>query len=166
LIDIGADHGILAAVASIQTTTEVYAVERSLVAAKKGLIPLIDSLGLHHKIKVFVGDGLSPLLENKLKVDTIVLAGMGATTAAQILCRCGNLNFSSHKLEPSRTDIQGVDKAKAEYAQYSLSNALDTLSVKRIILQLTPPNMIPLLSVFKILLISGWNFENQVIVLF
>ena len=151
--DIGADHGILSAAASFRTNNEVYAIERSLAAAKKGLIPLINNLNTGNRIKVFVGNGLEPLLENKIKVNTIVLAGMGATTAAQILCRCNDLNFTSHKSAIS---------ANESAVKYVLSDALDTLFVERIILQVTPPNLIPLLSVFKIIVFSGWKFEKQV----
>jgi len=83
--DIGADHGIVSA-SIVGIADRVYAVEKSQIAAKNGVISLVEKLQLQDKVKVLLGDGLVPLVHAGVEhIDTVVIAGMGAKSMLKIL---------------------------------------------------------------------------------
>lgn len=86
--DIGCDHGLLArALARTRFPRNVFAVDRSeaALAAAKLAVGGVSSLP-----EFLLGDGLRPLVPCAASVETVVCAGMGSSTTAQIL-RDGDL---------------------------------------------------------------------------
>lgn len=83
--DIGADHGLLSA-SLAHSSLRVYAIERSEVAARNGVISLVQEKQLQDKVHILIGDGLQPLIHSKVDfVDTAIMAGIGTNSILNIL---------------------------------------------------------------------------------
>ena len=145
--DIGADHGIISAGLS-KFSSLVYAVEMSDLAARNGVISLIKELDIAEKVIVKIGFGLKPLIEMEVKkVDSIVIAGVGANTMENIL----NNNQSCLNNYVS-------DSSKSSSTAYS---AIDSLQVNNIILQPSHPYLASSLILFRSMSKKGWVLDEQ-----
>ena len=148
--DVGADHGILAAALTTRVP-QVYATDLSPAAAARAN-QLFVKLGIERKLTLEVGFGLRPLLNRGLRVDSVVLSGMGAQAALQILSDDPSARFDD---ADDRGGWQDVD-----YRRFNLQ-ALDTLGVRQLLLQPWPPNILPVHYLTKLLLLNGWRFHTQ-----
>ena len=94
--DIGTDHAYLP-IELVQKEISISAIAADIhlgpyQAAKEN----IEKLGLHNKISVRFGDGLSVLSPGE--VDTVVIAGMGGGTIIEILSSNSTVTNSLHRL--------------------------------------------------------------------
>lgn len=148
--DVGADHGILSAALAVKVP-QVYATDLSPAAASRAA-QLFSKLGLEQRVSLEVGFGLRPLLRRGLAVDSLVLSGMGAQAALQILSDDPLARFDD-------TDASGRWR-DLDYPRFSLA-ALDELNVRQLILQPWPPHILPLHYLCKLLVINGWKYQAQ-----
>lgn len=114
-------------------------------------------------VEVLIGDGLSPLLLNDWKCDTIVVAGIGANRTIRILGNNPNVELYG---DIQKKIIDSNESAKPVYYNYArprivnLSH-LDSLGINRIIVQPWPPNILPVHAMHTMLLDNGWQFGDQ-----
>jgi Methyltransferase domain len=138
--DIGADHGILS-VSLLNNAKKVYSVELSPLAASNGVSKLVNLLDSdkRNKIEVLVGDGVTALLEVKdiRNVDTLVMAGMGSISILQILVRDNKMTLDC---TPRLRNL----------------SHLSSLGISQIILQIWPPNLLPMLKLTRFLMDNSW----------
>ncbi len=89
IADIGSDHGLLAIklASNNEQVNRVYCIDNSLLALKNGIYQNIQNLDnrVKNKLTVINGDGLIPIIKENKKVETIILAGLGAHTINSIL---------------------------------------------------------------------------------
>jgi tRNA (adenine(22)-N(1))-methyltransferase len=110
-----------------------------------------------------IGDGLKPLLQNNMKCDTIVVAGMGTSSVMQIIA-----NNPSIELYGELKHLNGVDSLDFDSSYYTFERPrrldfshLEILGINRIITQPWPPNILPLHALHSNLLDNGWQYEDQ-----
>lgn len=148
--DIGADHGILSAALSTKAQ-HVYATDLSPAAAARAN-RLFAKLGIEGRLSLEVGFGLRPLLSRGLRVDSVVLSGMGAQAALQILTDDPSARFDDTDDVSCWRDV--------DYGRFNLQ-ALDALGVRQLLLQPWPPNILPVHYLTKLLLLNGWRHHAQ-----
>lgn len=112
---------------------------------------------------LMIGDGLKPLLQNNVKCDTIVVAGMGTSSVMQIIA-----NNPSIELYGELKHLSGVDALDFDSSYYTFERPrtldfshLEVLGINRIITQPWPPNILPLHALHSNLLDNGWQYEDQ-----
>ena len=89
VVDVGCDHGWLAIklASNNERIDRVYCIDNSIFALKNGICQNIQNLDKEAKNKLTIinGDGLTPIIRENKKVETIILAGLGARTINSIL---------------------------------------------------------------------------------
>jgi len=88
IADVGSDHGLLALkLASNEHVNHVYCIDNSMLALKNGIYQNMQKFDneVKNRLEIRNGDGLSPIVKEKKKVETVILAGLGAHTINSIL---------------------------------------------------------------------------------
>jgi hypothetical protein len=86
IADIGADHGLLS-IHLVNKGKIVHAVEASGIAFKNGIgsLSLPNLKGKESALNVYLGDGLEPLVNHGIQIDSVMCIGIGIHTTSNIL---------------------------------------------------------------------------------
>jgi hypothetical protein len=135
--DVGADHGLCSVeLAKISRLTYYIDISPNALQAARLLIEGLDD-SLKSKLVMLEGNGLHPLIKNKVTCDAVVIAGMGVEASKRILS--GDISFERFNC-----------------------HALNVCNVQVLILQPFPPNILPLFQLFSdILSTSEWDYDQQ-----
>jgi len=164
--DIGTDHGHLAVRLSARADVHhVYATDISPHGAAHELFHKLPA-ALQSKLTLLTGDGLAPLESAGVDdCDTLVLSGMGARTAFQILC-CGQPQ--PRQGEGQRQEQEQGQKERANWStdywaapQLRWNHArLAALGVRRVVLAPWPPSFLPLQALLHLALAPAAESED------
>lgn len=149
IADIGADHGMLSCyLASKKQIRQVMAIDNSALTIQLCTENVVKG-GLTDKVAITLGDGLTPLLNDRKTTDAVIIAGVGSSSVVSIL--------SGRSVGCSKSSLSDLGDDFVD----SIRKNTDSLQLKCLAIQPWPSWIVHQLQLSSLLLHSGWSFAHQ-----